>query len=493
MWRITQNGDRWVVTRAGVQVGDAASYDEALATLAQAAVADLAPAEGGDGQAGMRGLLPEAWRIPVACLNAPTGPYRDFTDCVWSWRDPTVGFVPLMLQTETEMGHFGAELAGFVERIEANQGSGPAMFGRFYDSDAGVQFRDMLLDGRRFGVSVDPSENVEAEFVCTEQDEDGFCVDGADRFLAYEISGVTGMPFPGFAEVYIELDPDATTAGEMPAPVAASAAPVAPPAAWFADPGFDGPVPLTIDADGRVYGHVATWGTCHTGRASECLTPPTSSTGYAYFRTGEVLCQDGTRVPTGTLTVGADHAPLSANAAAAADHYANVALAWADVAAGEDDHGIWVAGALRPGVDETLLRVLRASSLSGDWRPIRGRLEMVAALAVNVPGYPIPRVAGAAPEVVPVELPAATARRHGADVVALVASNAVVPDGAGRATRRPCGSCSDNDDRLARIERTVAALYRETRRPAVEALRARLARPAPDPVAELRARLARRP
>jgi hypothetical protein len=37
------------------------------------------------------------------------------------------------------------------------------------------------------------------------------------------------------------------------------------------------------------------------------------------------------------------------------------------------------------------LDALRAASLSGDWRRIDGSLELVAALAVNVPGFPIPR------------------------------------------------------------------------------------------------------
>src|SRR5690606_1868713 len=34
---------------------------------------------------------------------------------------------------------------------------------------------------------------------------------------------------------------------------------------------------------------------------------------------------------------------------------------------------------------------IRASAVSGDWRPINGRLELVAVCAVNCPGFPIPR------------------------------------------------------------------------------------------------------
>jgi hypothetical protein len=39
------------------------------------------------------------------------------------------------------------------------------------------------------------------------------------------------------------------------------------------------------------------------------------------------------------------------------------------------------------------MRELRAAPLSGDWRTISGEnLDLIAALAVNTPGFPIPRV-----------------------------------------------------------------------------------------------------
>jgi len=50
-----------------------------------------------------------------------------------------------------------------------------------------------------------------------------------------------------------------------------------------------------------------------------------------------------------------------------------------------------VAGALRPDADELTVRRLRGAALSGDWRQLAGGLELVAALAVNVPGFPITR------------------------------------------------------------------------------------------------------
>jgi hypothetical protein len=66
-------------------------------------------------------------------------------------------------------------------------------------------------------------------------------------------------------------------------------------------------------------------------------------------------------------------------------------MAFADVRATNGDLGVWISGALRPSITDEQLRVLRASSLSGDWRRIGAALEFIAALAVNVPGFPIAR------------------------------------------------------------------------------------------------------
>jgi hypothetical protein len=166
---------------------------------------------------------------------------------------------------------------------------------------------------------------------------------------------------------------------------------VRPPTPWFADPQLDGPTPLTIDEDGRIRGHAAVFGTCHIGFPQQCVTAPRSRSGYAYFATGALLCDDGTEVPVGSITMDTGHAPTSMSRQAAAAHYDHTGAVVADVAVGEDAYGIWVAGALRPTVDEQTAARLRAPALSGDWRRVGGGLELVALLAVNVPGFPVPR------------------------------------------------------------------------------------------------------
>ena len=171
-----------------------------------------------------------------------------------------------------------------------------------------------------------------------------------------------------------------------------------PPRAWFTDPGLAGPTPLTIEEDGRVFGHLALWDTCHVGLGlsvgdgPDCVTPPASPSGYASFLNKSILTDDGL-VAVGTITMETGHAPGRLGAFPAAAHYDNTGTAAADVTAGEDEHGIWISGAVRPGTD---VQALRGATLSGDWRTIGDHYELVAALAVNVPGFPIPRLAVAA-------------------------------------------------------------------------------------------------
>lgn len=168
-----------------------------------------------------------------------------------------------------------------------------------------------------------------------------------------------------------------------------AAAPVRPPAHWFDDPMLQGPTPLAVTADGRVQGHLALWNVCHFGMQDVCRMAPRSNTGYQYFMTGNVLTADGTQRKVGRITLGTGHANLRLGYIPAADHYDNTGTAVAVVAAGEDRFGPWVAGATVPGVPEEKVAELRRSPLSGDWRPTPKGLELVAALAVNTPGFPV--------------------------------------------------------------------------------------------------------
>lgn len=168
----------------------------------------------------------------------------------------------------------------------------------------------------------------------------------------------------------------------------AAMAPTKPPADWFKDPMLTGPTRLRVTDEGRVYGHVAAWNSCHRGY-EQCITPPRDSSGYKEFLTGTVLTADGSLVKAGHLTYGGGHAPLHLNASAAKAYYDEAGTSVAQVAAGMDTYGIWVAGAMEAGTGEVEAQQLRSHPLSGDWRMKDGHMEMIAALAVNTPGFPI--------------------------------------------------------------------------------------------------------
>lgn len=161
------------------------------------------------------------------------------------------------------------------------------------------------------------------------------------------------------------------------------------PAEWFQDPKFTKVTPLHVDkATGRVWGHIASWKSCHIGVEGVCRKPPRSASGYANFIHGVVDTTAGEQ-PVANLTYGIGHANPKKRAAAATAHYDQTDAVWAHVNVGEDEHGIWYAGVIRPGTPDHVIDDVRAiGALSGDWRYFpRFGLDMIAAVSVNTPGY----------------------------------------------------------------------------------------------------------
>lgn len=409
------------------------------------------------------GLLSDEWTSVDGIAFSEVLPGgRDFTNTIWTWRDPSASLVPLYLQTENEPGHAGATLVGFIERFTLDSSGTVGASGRFYDTEPGRLARDLLLGGRMFGVSVDGTEDVQAEMICDEE-EDGICIDGRIVFSAYEIGGLTMTPFQGFDRAAIRLTQTGVVASgpapelnlTVPLPPrwydelllpglearVAAVAPEVPPRSWFDNPNFDGPTPLTITDEGQIYGHAALWGTCHLGLPG-CETP-FHDADYELFHLGYVKTDDGD-LPVGKITMGKGHASTARGIgmAEALSHYDSTCTQAAWIRAGEDSFGIWFSGTLCPDLDDDDVRRLQAAPLSADWRPVAGQHRLVHLHAVNTPGYPVPRVAA------------------GYDNGALTA--AVI-------TTRPedfdCGCAGhsttaafDQDVRLARLEATIEAL-----------------------------------
>jgi len=389
--------------------------------------------------------------MPIMVIEGvDTGDGRYITPECLTWRDLPI---PVMAITKTTMGHDEAELVGridTVERIDISADINPKTDEPYGDGVtalkangvfAGIEEADrvsgLIVDKFLRGVSIDLGDVVS---MLEMLDEDGepipegeeddmedilWLMDGDIRESVIEgrVMGATICPFPAFEGAYIVVDgsdvatpvtsdiPEDVAASARIAsivnidefgmrecipckdgvPLVASAGPMAPPEDWFSNPGLDGPTPLTINDDGHIFGHLATWGVCHTGVANQCVTAPKSKTNYGYFRTGAVKTAEGSLVSTGTITMGGGHAGLPLGPNEAIKHYDESGYGIADVASGEDRYGIWISGAMRPDATAEQIRRLRACALSGDWRQVGGTLELVAALAVNVPGFPIVR------------------------------------------------------------------------------------------------------
>jgi hypothetical protein len=349
--------------------------------------------------------------------------------------------VPLLWQIKTGAGHDGSVVVGridYIERLESGIGNAKGVF----DNGAyGREAERLVRNGFLRGVSVDLDqfEAKEDKSLRKEASEDGDNEIGKDKLTINKarIMAATIVAKPAFQECTIEIQEDFNQEESVTPedgvyeesvqdfsdvePILASGflkaeVPIAPPADWYANPGLTKPTPLTVDEYGRVYGHIAAWNVSHIG-LPRSTKPPRSRSKYAYFNTGVIRTAEGTDVPVGQLTLAGGHAPLNADAAAAARHYDDTASAVADIHVGEDEYGIWCAGSLRPDLNEMQVRALRASAPSGDWRPVNGSLELVAICQVNVPGFPTARAMVASGKIL--ALVAA-----GASEMALLKSNA---------------------------------------------------------------------
>lgn len=391
--------------------------------------ADEAPADAPTDEPG------GAWEGVIAREGEQTGDGRLIEVGALRWDELPI---PLRVAFKDVGGHDGAEVCGRIETVERREGGDIYATGTFdLGSAVGTEAYRQVSEKMSNGVSIDTDDvtfriMAKADLAAAdddpapepEADEEGrvkvAAMSTSDEITVIEsarLRAATLVAVPAFASARVYA------AGQAPAPaepsgsgedadseadfarsedadplnrdaLIAAAIPTAPPEAWFKDPGLTGPTALVIEDDGRVYGHIAAWGTCHIGQIGKCVEPPTSPSNYAYFRTGALQTAEGTSVAVGHLTMDTGHAGPRDSASQAAAHYDNTGYVFADVAAGEDAYGIWVAGSLRPGIPAERVRIARSAPISGDWRTIRGSLELVGALAVNVPGFPVPRPRG---------------------------------------------------------------------------------------------------
>jgi hypothetical protein len=215
------------------------------------------------------------------------------------------------------------------------------------------------------------------------------------------VRAATLVSIPAFHETSrpFELIPDEEPAdADATAALIASVAAVARPVvSAFAPEPLNGPTAITWDWErGLVYGHVATWRTCHVGYDDVCVTPPRDADeSYSWFNRYAVETQDAGTIWAGRITVGGQHAGLSLSASGAMGVHDSKTVA-AYVRAYSDEHGIVIAGAIEPGLTDGDRAILERRKVSGDWREVSGSLALVEVLALSPgpralsePGFPV--------------------------------------------------------------------------------------------------------
>ncbi len=356
----------------------------------------------------------------------------------------------VMGQTKTGKGHDGAEVFGRITKLERHEGptrvsketgepfpEGTAIWEAWGEGDPESEPGKLALEGYLRGNSADLADVKVVEELA---DEDGKSI---TEMRGGNIAGTTLVPVPAFADGYVEVNGEqvettpavqALVAAATPAPawrivdpepdaLVADAAldtePFRPPLELFQPRQLRGITPLTVEtlADGTVavYGHVADFSRPHLSFTGQRVLARPSPSRYAKgFNTGalRVLDAEGNErvAAVGRLTIGDGHADLSLTPADAKAVYDNPDKAWAWVQASDDAFGIQVNGVVIPGTPDERVTKALAHPASGDWRPMDGALELVAACCVNTPGIPIPRQLVASGQ-----------------VMALVAAGAVAP------------------------------------------------------------------
>jgi len=400
------------------------------------------------------GKGPFHWEGVLIVEGLPSGDGRMIASEALTHRELPI---PLMLQTVNAMGHDGAVIAGSIHEIDRAPTNTEGVFdiigrGYFDSGDNGQEAQRLISEGTMRGVSAD-IDSVVVEFRSPEGDAVDFEdvifgeAEAIEVLIEGRIMGATITPFPAFQEAHIAVIDSAdvqestalvaagvmgdvwtvsrplvsgefTTyseghgAGSDPQALVASAAaatlvevPCAPPVGWFGLQDMEEPHPVRVDADGRIFGLVAQWGSCHIGFSKRCVTVPKGGAPFASFRTGHVLTEEGTLVATGPVYIDAVHPDLRKKASDAQAFYAHTGCAVADVALYENEWGIVASGSLRSDVTPEMARALRGSDISPDWRKINGKLTVVGLLAVNVSGFIVEGLVASGGEAIEVHEP----------------------------------------------------------------------------------------
>lgn len=341
--------------------------------------------------------------------GVPTGDGRMWAEGSLTWPDPAETIIPLQWQKETSHGgmndvtvnvgrltsleRVGAEIR-FQARVDTGSEDGAEVWRRYQGGFAGTV--------SIVGDDPDDPFGADIEFVFPEGcSDDPFGEEELDMaclmpermiFHSTRIRALTLVDVPAFVEGIAD-DPAPETEEPMIAAGHVVEIPDRPPLDWFREP-MERPEigTITVTDEGRLYGYVAPKNVAHRAYADKLVTVPMGNVDYSTWMNRPTIVNGGERIATGVITMDCGHASPMAwvGAAQSTDHYDNSCAVAATARVGENDHGVWIAGALAPGVTGPQVARMMACQLSGDWRPHRKRpgfREFTAALVVPVPAF----------------------------------------------------------------------------------------------------------
>lgn len=404
--------------------------DEALAQ-----VAALYASEGEKAAipASNRNTVP--WSGVLVVEGTRTGDGREFAPNSLTW--PAVGQtasleLPLGWMYERAHGGMSTDKVANVGRIDTitrvgNElhGTGVINLDSEWGRKAARQMGTRDDPGFLAGVSIDADDpedpfQADVEYVFPEECAIPEPVDDADldaveavvnvgcevpeavRYHTGRIRAATLVDIPAFVEGRIYLDdPVPADVPEDDAEVVTASAytitiPDLPPVEWFREPEDEPEIgAITVTEDGRFYGYLAPKQVAHRGIRNKRVTVPTGNVDYGIWMNRATIVDDGrggfAKIATGPITMDCGHAPLGPKGSARREHYDNACSVVATACVGENSRGVWISGALIPGVNADQVARMMACQLSGDWGPHRerpGKRELAAALLVPVPGFP---------------------------------------------------------------------------------------------------------
>ena len=357
-------------------------------------------------------LADEPWQGILTVEGAESGDGRMFSLGSLDWATLPL---PLMYQPANVGGHTGSVIVGQITHA-ARKGSEIAGWGHVSGEalagEHGDGIRQMMESG---GVSVDVDKVKDADVEMIYADEEaagGFMAKPETTiFHRGRIRGATLVAFPAFVEAKLHFTNQVLTADgdcgcedeayEFDADEPLTAAHTItladlPPREWF-----DRPTDvkmygaLTVTDEGRVFGRLAPSNVTHRAVKRKV---PMRTVDYSRWMNKETIVEGGERVVTGVITMNCGHAATEnyGTLANRKEHYDNSCSIVANVRIGEDEQGVWVAGALGHGVTGEQVSKMMGCTLSGDWQPHperAGITEFIAALLVPVPGFPMARTA----------------------------------------------------------------------------------------------------